>query len=70
MKERPTSHKTLQEKLTILLEMQTSEAQRHTNNLLQNSKGKNVRLKMHIHRLSLKEGVKNLNLNKELCCNQ
>jgi hypothetical protein len=30
-------------------------------------KGKNIRLKMQIHKLSLDEGVKNLNLDKELC---
>jgi hypothetical protein len=31
---------------------------------------KNVILKMYTHRLSLDEGVRNLNLDKELCWNQ
>jgi len=30
----------------------------------------NIRLKMHIHRLNLCEGVRNLNLEKKLCWNQ
>jgi len=33
-------------------------------------KEKNVRLKMQIHRMSLNEGIENLNLNKELYYNQ
>jgi hypothetical protein len=29
--------------------------------------GKNVRLKMQTHRLKLEEGVRNLNIDRELC---
>jgi hypothetical protein len=39
IEKKPAAHKTLQATLIIFHEVQTSETQRHTNNLQQNSKG-------------------------------
>ncbi len=46
-------------------EVQIGEAQRHTNSLLQDFKGMNVKLKMQTHKLSLDKGVRNPNLDRE-----
>ncbi len=53
----------------ILHEVQTSETQRRTSNLLQNSRKEECQIENVIHKLNLEKGVGNLNFDKELCWN-
>jgi hypothetical protein len=65
-KERPASRITPQVALIIPCEMQIGETKKHTSNLQQNSKKKNIRLEMWTHVINLDERINNLNFNKEL----
>jgi hypothetical protein len=54
----------------IPCDVQTGEAHRRTNSLLQNSKKEEFHIKMQTHRLNLDKRAGNLNFDRKLCWNQ
>lgn len=63
-KDRPTGHRMLEVASIIPCEMQTNETDKCIVICNKIPREKNIRLRMQIHRLSLDEGVENLNLHK------